>query len=127
MLLPLLAFAASAFAAPTPAGYDGQCFYPPGLGDPAPLEVRVTCDHVSTDANGMEFSDTNWDARMLRFSGEWQDERLTVTSVTQRNGQVFEARGLCRIYRTNEEVSVIACTAVNGARTWIGNFRVSRI
>jgi len=127
MILPLLALATSAFADPGPVGYEGRCFYPPGLGDPAPLEIRTNCDRVETDAQGVDFLDTAWDARMLRFAGDWDGGRMTVTSVTQRNGETFAARGLCRVYRANEKVSTIACTAVNGARSWVGNFQVSRI
>jgi hypothetical protein len=125
--LSLVVLAQAAFA-PTPAAsYDGQCIYPPGLGEPRGEEVRVTCNRVATDSGGVEFHDRNWDARMLRFSGEWAGDRLTVRSVTPRRGSTVEARGLCRIYHANEAVSVIACTAVSGSRSWIGNFRVSRL
>ncbi|MGX7896257.1 hypothetical protein [Tsuneonella sp. HG222] len=127
MLLIVLALATSAFADPPPSAFDGRCFYPPGLGDPVPLEVRTTCNRVVTGPQGVDFLQTAWDARMLSFSGRWEEDRLVVETVTERSGRSYEARGLCRIYRADEEVSVIACTAVQGARSWIGNFRVSGI
>jgi hypothetical protein len=108
------------------ASYDGECLYPPGLGEPRG-ELRVSCNRVVTDGDGVEFRDRNWNARMARFSGEWDGDRLTVRSVRLRTGAAIEARGLCRTYYANEEVSVIACTAVSGGRSWIGNFKVSRV
>lgn len=126
-LLALLLFAQSAFAAAPAASYDGQCIYPPGLGEPRPGEVRVTCSRVVLDAGGVDFIDRAWNRRMLRFSGQWEGDRLTVRSVTPRSGSTVEARGLCRTYYAEEEVSVIACTAVSGGRSWIGNFQMSKL
>lgn len=126
-LFPLLLLAQSAFAAAPAASYDGQCMYPPGLGEPQPGEVRVTCSRVILAENAVDFVDRAWNRRMLRFSGQWEGDRLTVSSVTARSGSTVEARGLCRTFRADEQVSVIACTAVSGSRTWIGNFKVSRL
>ena len=123
----LLLLAQVAFGAAPGASYDGQCIYPPGLGEPRGDEVRVTCNRVNVDGAGVDFVDRSWNRRMLRFSGQWEGDRLTVRSVTPRDGRMVEARGLCRTYYANEEVSVIACTAVSGGRTWLGNFKVSRI
>ena len=126
-LFTILALAQSAFGAMAPAEFDGQCLYPPGLGEPRGGEVRVTCSRVALDASGVNFIDRAWNRRMLRFAGEWNGDRLTVRSVTPRSGAALEVRGLCRIYYANEEVSTIACTAVAGGRSWIGNFKVLRI
>jgi hypothetical protein len=122
-----LFIAQSAFTAVPAAALDGQCIYPPGLGDPQSGEVRVTCSRVELDAGGIDFVDRSWNRRMLRFSGDWEGDRLTVHTVTPRSGATQEVRGLCRVYYANEVVSVIACTAVAGGRTWLGNFRASRI
>ena len=126
-LLTILALAQSAFGAAPAAEFDGQCVYPPGLGEPRPGEVWVTCSRVRLGPDGIDFIDRAWNRRMLRFSGEWQGDRLTVRSVTPRSGATLEVRGLCRTYYTDEKVSVIACTAVAGGRSWLGNFKVSRL
>ena len=126
-LLPLIALAQAAFGAAPQASYDGQCVYPPGLGEPRSGEVWVTCSRMTTDADGVDFRDRGWNRSMLRFSGEWDGDRLTVHSITPRTGRPVEVRGLCRTYYANEQVSVIACTAVSGSRSWIGNFKVSRL
>ena len=126
-LLALALLAQSAFAAPPPASYEGECVYAPGLGEPRAGEVRVTCDQVTTDAGGIDFRTSAWDVRMLRFAGTWDGDRLTVASVVPRSGPPVEVRGLCRRYYANERVSVIACTAVAGGRSWIANFKVTRI
>jgi hypothetical protein len=97
------------------------------LGDPRPGEVRVSCDRVATDKTGVDFVSRAWDTRMLRFSGEWDGDLLKVRSITPRSGAALQARGVCRVDSANGEVSVIACTAVAGGRSWIGNFKVSRI
>jgi hypothetical protein len=126
-LLPLIALAQAAFGSAPAASYDGQCIYPPGLGSPRPGELWVICSEVATDADGVDFRDRGFDRSMLRFSGEWGGDRLTVRSVTPRTGGPVEARGLCRTYYVDGEVSVIACTAVSGSRSWAGNFKVSRL
>ena len=128
LMLAVLAIAQSAFASVPDATFDGQCLYPPGLGAPAPLEARATCDRVRADGNGVEFQDSQWPDKRLRFMGEWgEGERMVVRAVVPRNGETIEARGLCRIYRANDEPSMVACTAVAGARSWVANFRVSRL
>ena len=127
ILLPLIALAQGAFAAAPAVTYDGQCVYPPGLGEPRPGEVWVTCSQVVRNSDGLDFRDRAWDRSMLRFSGEWDGDRLTVRSVVPRTGGPVEARGLCRMYYAEEAVSVIACTAVSNGRSWIGNFKVSRL
>ena len=126
-LSALLLIAQSTFAALPADGFDGQCIYPPGLGDPRPGEVRVTCNRVELDEGGVDFVDRSWNRRMLRFAGEWEGDRLVVRTVTPRTGATLEVRGLCRTYHANEAVSVIACTAVAGGRSWIANFKVSRL
>lgn len=126
-MLALALLAQSAFGVPPAASYDGQCIYAPGLGEPRGGEVRVTCDQVVTDAGGIDFRSAAWDARMMRFAGNWEGDRLTVTSIVPRSGSPVEVRGLCRRYYANQQVSVIACTAVAGGRSWIANFRVTRI
>ena len=127
VVLALLALAQAAVGDPGQATYHGQCFYPPILGDPRPGEVRILCDQVATDETGVEFVDSTWDVRMVRFAGYWEGNILAVRSVTSRTGATVEARGACRIDRANGKVSVIACTAVTHGRSWIGNFRVSKI
>ena len=123
----LALLAQSASATLPPAVFDGECIYAPGLGDPRPGETRVTCNQVLSDPAGIEFRDSNWDARMMRFIGEWNSDRLTVRQIVPRSGSSIDVRGLCRTYYTQGEVSVIACTAVAGGRSWIANFKVSRI
>lgn len=126
-LLPLIALAQAAFGSAPVASYDGQCTYPAGRGEPRPGEMWVTCSRLVADAEGVDFRDRGWDRSMLRFAGEWDGDRLTVRSVVPRTGGPVEARGLCRTYYADEEVSVIACAARSGGRLWIGNFKVSRI
>ena len=127
MALSSLLFLAQAAFTPAPGvSYDGQCIYPPGLGEPRG-ELRVTCTRVVTDADGVEFRNRSIGVRMARFSGAWNGDRLTVRSVRLRTGSSFEARGMCRVYHANEQVSVIACTAVSSGRSYIANFMVSRI
>lgn len=127
VVLSLLALAQAVVGTTPAATYDGQCIYPPVLGEAGPGEIRVTCSRVATDGTGIDFVDREWDARMVRFSGYWDGNILAVRSVTPRSGATVEARGACRIDKANGAVSVIACTAVTGGRTFVGNFRVSKI
>ncbi|WP_305097712.1 hypothetical protein [Croceibacterium aestuarii] len=125
-LFAFLALAQGAVA-DVPTSYDGQCIYPPVLGDPRPGEVRLTCSRVITDGAGIDFIDREWDSRMMRFAGVWDGDLLKVRSVTPRTGAALQARGVCRVDYADGAVSVIACTAIAGGRSWIGNFRVSCI
>ncbi|MXO59916.1 hypothetical protein GRI89_10230 [Altererythrobacter salegens] len=125
-LLAILALAEAAVSG-APATYDGRCMYPAVLGDPRPGEVRLSCSQVDTDDEGIDFVDREWNSRMMRFAGIWDGDLLKVRSVTPRTGATLEARGVCRVDHTNGAVSVIACTAVAGGLSWIGNFRVSKI
>ena len=113
LMLSVLAIAQSAFASVPDATFDGQCLYPPGLGAPAPLEARATCDRVRADGDGVEFMDSQWPDKRLRFVGEWSEgERMVVRAVVPRNGEMVEARGLCRIYRANDEPELASARRV---------------
>jgi len=109
------------------ATFDGECIYPPALGQPAPGETRILCDTVVADTNGIEFRLNSWDARMIRFSGTWRGEDLMVTSIQLRTGKCKVVRGQCRFYYAGGEVSMISCTSVAGADSWIANFRNPKI
>lgn len=127
-MLAFLSLIAAQFGTPTlPAGeYRGQCLYPEAVRERAAGDELVTCNEASVDSGGVTFGQRSWGMRM-RFAGTFEGDRLTVESVTFRNGTSHHARGLCQLFYVDQEVSTIACTAVARGRSYAANFVVSRI
>ncbi|GAA0266516.1 hypothetical protein GCM10009127_02550 [Alteraurantiacibacter aestuarii] len=128
MLAALLTLIAAQFdpGAPLTGQFDGTCLYPETLRERAEGDNLVTCNRVTVDDKGIVFASRSWGVRM-RFSGTFEGDRMTVTSIAGRNGEQVEARGTCQIYYANEEVSTIACTAIAHGRAHLANFVVSRL
>jgi hypothetical protein len=121
-----LALVLAASLAPTPpVTLQGACIYPPSIGEPGGDRSFVQCDTVATDAGGVEFRQSAWDAR-FRYEGTWQGGILRVTSLRPRTGKSTPARGTCRVYLTDKQISTISCLAVVNGRSWVANFRAAQ-
>lgn len=106
---------------------DGQCLYPEAVQERAQGTMLVTCSEVVVEEGVIAFGLRGWETQ-VRFEGAFNGDRLTVHQVVTRHGdRVEEARGLCQLYYSNDELSTIACTAVAGSRSYAANFIVSRI
>ena len=125
MLIALaLALAANQFVPEDdlPLNLHGECIYPQRIVDAAANDTLLLCDAARADRQGIEFRQSQWNAG-TRFFGEWHGDQLKVTSMQGRTGDPFEARGQCRLYFANEDVSMISCTAIGAGRGWVANFR----
>ncbi|QZH76233.1 MAG: hypothetical protein JY451_06725 [Erythrobacter sp.] len=112
MLFALLL--AAQFAADVlPVGqYEGSCIYPQAVVDRAEGTELLTCQRAEIARDSIAFGLAGWNVE-TRFSGTFDGDRLTVESVTLSNGRTLPVRGLCQVYYSGDEVSTIACTAIN--------------
>ena len=107
--------------------FKGQCLYPDAVLERAQDTTLVTCGEVDVAPDSLTFALRGWEPS-IRFHGEWDGDRLTVTHIARRGrDEAEEARGLCQLYFANDKLSTIACTAVAGGRSYAANFVVSRI
>lgn len=109
-----------------PLDLHGECIYPPAVVDAAGGAGLVLCDTVIAVEGGIVFRQRQWSAD-FHFFGAWHGDQLQVTSIQGRTGERVEARGLCRIYFAQDDISMISCTSIGGGRDWIANFRKSQI
>lgn len=108
---------------------DGRCVYSDAVLKHRDDTTLALCDALEIHRDGpvadLEFRQKSW-GRMMRFSGKMEAHRLTVTSLTLRNGDTLDAEGSCEIFHVNERISNVSCLATARSRAYAASFKPSQ-
>jgi len=109
---------------------EGRCEYPPAVRQHQAQTVLAICNQLTIAREGGEMVITFGPRGLgptMTFTGQADGNRMQVQQVTLRRGEIESAEGTCEISYTNGEISVVACLANAGPRSWAGNFVNNRI
>jgi hypothetical protein len=126
----LAALALQPAAATDTVELEGRCEYPESVRQYQHETVLAICSHLTISREGDDTVFTFGPRSLgptMKFAGRMSGNRMEVRQVTLRDGETNAAEGTCEIFYTNGEVSVVACLAHSGARSWAANFIKSRL
>ncbi|MDE8653768.1 hypothetical protein [Novosphingobium album (ex Liu et al. 2023)] len=109
---------------------NGRCEYSAEVQEHRDGTVLALCDTLEIVRDGntgtLDFRQRSWGST-IRFQGEMAGDRMIVRSVRPRAGETAPATGTCEVFHANDRISVVACLARAGTRSYAANFVVSRL
>lgn len=127
MLAFLIAFVPSIFVPSGERNYTdtlGRCSYSEAVKELHDGTILVECSQLRASRDGRATYDFRYRGfgPGIRFSGELRGDTLIVEEATLRNGERRDARGECRTFYANGEVSVVTCLVTAGSQHFAVNF-----
>jgi len=122
-------FAAAHFPARAQAAPDmvlsGHCQYPDRVLRFQSQTALLPCDTLTIRRDGqgatLDFSRRSW-GTAIRLTGDMPGDRMSIGSLSLRDGAPVAATGTCEIFYANGNVSVVSCLAKAGSRSYATNF-----
>jgi len=101
----------------------GRCEYGnKAAGYPGPQNSFLFCRSVLVDLSGaVEFRDGNH-RRVARYEGQFDGDTMSVESLDVPRKEIQSARGSCRIFRRDGEISTVTCVGIVHQHSYAANF-----